>query len=88
MPQVGELIRIDGYHISATIESVRGGGPPDTQEWVVFNNSSSHWFLGHREPGSRMVTVVETWVYGGEYEPAVSTYSLALCTAVVKAISH
>ena len=88
MPTIGEVIRIDGYDLTARADVVFGGGPPDTQEVILLHDHGSHYILAHRDPDSQIATVINTWRYGDGEVQLDMAWTLAMQTLIRWALLH
>lgn len=83
-----EQLTVDGYDIVALAQARSGGGAPDTQEWIVLNNNSTHFIVCHREPGADTATAYDDFRYGPSDAESEVAYEQALKLMVRQALRH
>ncbi len=93
----GERFAVAGYDLLAVAFSARGGGPPETDEFIVLNNNSTHFLVARREHNAPSAILVESYRYGvsdsesepkDEEEDCAEKYSRALFRMYQEAVRH
>lgn len=81
---VGERFAVAGYDLVASAQCCHGGGPPDTGEFIVLNNNSTHYLVARRVPGEPSAVLDGFSVYHTEDDaPQAYVEALQLMVSLV-----
>lgn len=86
--RINEFIDVEKFDLVAMCLAANGGGPPQTQQWIVLGDGHMQYYVAHREPQSPVAVTDMVIEHGLHQDDHNSAYESAVDYMVRRAMQH
>lgn len=86
--RINEFIAVEKFDLVAMCMAATGGGPPQTQQWIVLGDGQMTYFVAHREPQSPIAITDMVIEHGPTDDEGILAFRSAVEYMVRRAMQH